>query len=169
MSEKDWERYSKRKCQSCGKKVSNSSSKCRECWLRDKRIDYSNKLNGEKSIDKSFLSKKRWRESNVLKDRDSKKKWLKNNREKRKEVLRKWDKSNPEKKRISAKAYAERHPDRKKAQVMAKKIPLKSYCEKCGSHGEKGRLERHHRDYTKPLEVITLCKCCHLEEHYGRR
>lgn len=33
-------------------------------------------------------------------------------------------------------------------------------CEKCGSDAEK-----HHDDYSKPLEVRWLCRPCHLAEH----
>jgi hypothetical protein len=33
-------------------------------------------------------------------------------------------------------------------------------CLLCGS---KERLERHHPDYDKPLEVIILCRDCHME------
>jgi hypothetical protein len=41
-------------------------------------------------------------------------------------------------------------------------VKKKEYCEKCGS---KEGLEKHHPNYSKPLEIVTLCKCCHMEEH----
>jgi DNA-directed RNA polymerase subunit RPC12/RpoP len=40
-------------------------------------------------------------------------------------------------------------------------IPLKNKCELCGS---KVWLERHHPDYSKPLEVQTLCRTCHARQ-----
>jgi hypothetical protein len=40
---------------------------------------------------------------------------------------------------------------------------LKNYCEFCGDK-EKRRV-RHHFDYTKPLEVTTLCVPCHKAVH----
>ena len=35
-------------------------------------------------------------------------------------------------------------------------------CEDCGSTR---RLERHHHDYSKPLDVRVLCHRCHMREH----
>jgi hypothetical protein len=38
-------------------------------------------------------------------------------------------------------------------------------CEKCGATE---LVEMHHHDYAKPLDVIWLCRDCHLDEH-GRK
>jgi ribosomal protein S27AE len=36
-------------------------------------------------------------------------------------------------------------------------------CQKCGS--KKSKIQAHHPDYTKPLEVEWLCTKCHAQEH----
>lgn len=41
---------------------------------------------------------------------------------------------------------------------------LQDCCEECGSIHS---LERHHPDYSKPLNVVTLCRSCHLRIHRG--
>jgi len=35
----------------------------------------------------------------------------------------------------------------------------------CSSCGKKVKVDGHHPDYSKPLEVIWLCKKCHKKEH----
>jgi len=41
-------------------------------------------------------------------------------------------------------------------------IIRKTECEKCG---EKGIIEGHHSDYSKPLEVVWVCIECHAKLH----
>jgi len=55
-----------------------------------------------------------------------------------------WKKANPERYRAWA--------------VAVRLVPLKSNCEICGSIDN---LQRHHRDYGKPLDCLTLCRGCH--------
>jgi hypothetical protein len=43
-------------------------------------------------------------------------------------------------------------------------IPIGEKCEKCGATE---RLDRHHNDYDKPLEIQTLCRTCHAQLHLG--
>jgi hypothetical protein len=41
-------------------------------------------------------------------------------------------------------------------------LKLGKFCERCGSANS---LERHHPDYSEPLEVMTLCRSCHSKLH----
>jgi hypothetical protein len=61
--------------------------------------------------------------------------------------------------RKSSANYRANNIDVVKAQIYANRYTkLKSNCEQCCSTE---RLERHHSDYTKPLDVTTFCKKCH--------
>ena len=35
----------------------------------------------------------------------------------------------------------------------------------CSQCGVEGRIEAHHPDYSKPLEVVWLCRIHHVEAH----
>lgn len=41
-------------------------------------------------------------------------------------------------------------------------------CSGCGAASERAALHGHHRDYSKPLDVIWLCGRCHRREHSAR-
>ncbi len=55
--------------------------------------------------------------------------------------------------KANARAYANVY------QRRGKLIPQP--CERCGVE----HAQKHHEDYTKPLEVRWLCRPCHLAEH----
>ena len=63
-----------------------------------------------------------------------------------------------------AKRYNERNPLKVNARKLSLKIPRKNKCEKCSNTK---KLEKHHKDYNKPFELVTLCRSCHLKEHYN--
>jgi len=52
---------------------------------------------------------------------------------------------------------------KKNAQKRVRRVPLKEKCELCGATE---KLERHHPDYNKPLEVITVCATCNKKLPY---
>lgn len=73
--------------------------------------------------------------------------------------MRVWRKDHPltesQKKKSNARSYAH---------VYLKRGHLKrSNCVKCGK-----RAEMHHEDYSRPLEIIWLCRKHHLDHHANR-
>lgn len=40
-----------------------------------------------------------------------------------------------------------------------------THCQNCGVSATNRELDGHHEDYSKPLEVIWLCRICHKKEH----
>ena len=58
----------------------------------------------------------------------------------------------------------EKHRQKQLVRVKTKYKKKVKSCERCGDKNTEG----HHPDYTKPNDVIWLCRCCHLDEHCGR-
>ena len=98
-----------------------------------------------------------------------------NRTEKRKETVKKYNQTekasartkrflDTEKGKIYNRGKAQRqrnrHPERCEARITACKGLKQQPCITCGLPGE-----RHHSDYTKPLEVIFLCRKHHSELH----
>lgn len=68
-----------------------------------------------------------------------------------KETREKWERNN-------------RH--KRKAETMAANAQRKGHIKKptnCSKCNATGRLEKHHPDYSKPLEIVWLCTKCHGE------
>ena len=55
------------------------------------------------------------------------------------------------------------------AAVRAGKIVKPSVCSGCGCPDTEQRMEAHHHDYSKPLDVIWLCPSCHARMDEQRR
>ena len=65
------------------------------------------------------------------------------------------------------------HPDRRRAQLRLKKaiesglVQKLEACSRCAT--TKLRIEAHHEDYSRPLQVEWLCKPCHIRADRERR
>lgn len=80
------------------------------------------------------------------------KKWHHKNKDKFREIIRKSERKNYLKVTARQKVrYA----------LKVKKILKKDVCEICQESG----TQAHHKDYSKPLDVIWLCIRCHSNEH----
>ncbi len=67
------------------------------------------------------------------------------------------------------KKYADKNKDKIKAKDQANyyiKIPEGKLCERCNTNKA---TQRHHEDYSKPLEVELVCRNCHGEADRERR
>jgi hypothetical protein len=81
-------------------------------------------------------------------------------------------KKNPEKSRAYVKKYTEKNPEKAAARIAIRKALLNgsiirpSNCSRCDVECVP---DGHHDDYSKPLEVIWLCRRCHIEHHRKER
>lgn len=89
--------------------------------------------------------------------------------EARRRVSNKYKKEHPERHRKTEAEYRKRNPLKVKAHndvthAIERGDLVRKPCEKCGNE----RSEAHHEDYSKPLEVIWLCRMCHVALHMER-
>ena len=75
--------------------------------------------------------------------------------------------------RIHKRLYNERYPEKNRANkkvykaIHCGKLVKPSTCSKCFVVSDS--LEAHHEDYSKPLDIVWVCKACHVEADKLRR
>lgn len=111
---------------------------------------------------------RRYRESHQEKVKADRRKRYYKNRDDALARVKVWTLENLERKKAYMRDYGEAYRavnrERIWAQGLARQVPLEPTCEKCGATEH---LEKHHPDYSKPLEVLTLCRSCHMRLHRG--
>ena len=81
---------------------------------------------------------------------------------------RKWAKENKEKHQANATKWKRNNPEKAKAHqyvLWAVRLDVLKKPEVCANCKMKVRLDAHHQDYSKPLEVEWLCRLCHMHQH----
>jgi len=153
-------KYREKKCKICGKhfylRGSNSKTCSDECQIENRRRNHNinskiwNKRNHEqkKEIGRIYYMKN----SKILAIKANE--WRKKNPQKAIEQTNKWRKNNPKKR--NAEARAQRNI----------KIPPGKLCEICKKNLA---TQRHHPDYSKPLDIVMLCTKCHVNLHLSEK
>jgi hypothetical protein len=134
--------------------------KLKEAGKIDYYLNYEKrKEQSKKSYEKhkKEISLKRAIKRKTAKEREKsrirQKLWREKNKSRFSEVVGEWKKRNPQKAAAhSLILWA----------VKAGVLIRKNICEECGT--EK-KTEAHHEDYYKPMEVVWLCKSCHVKKH----
>jgi len=147
-----WTPEKQRECQRRYRE--NNPDRVRESNLRYKRLhreEAREKYAAYRASHRTAILEKRRRdyyehpEKTAISDR----KWREKNPEKCAARVARWQKANHEKRRVHAFVCR---------QVRLGRIIRPKTCSQCGLGG---RIEGHHEDYSKPLEIIWLCQKCH--------
>lgn len=143
-----------------------------------------------RDLEKQRAYQKAWREKNKEKiqeyNKNYNKEWYQENKLRLREVRRNWRTQNPEKTRLySLRSYYKhkekndertrqrnlQQPEKRQALTAVMhalqygKLEKPELCTFC--HTNDYRIEGHHHDYSKPLDVTWLCSKCHKNVHAG--
>lgn len=105
---------------------------------------------------------KEYRKKYRVQSKKTHREWRKKHPEKSGEYSKKWYYKYREEIAQKNRAYYYDNIEKRDAKNLARVIPLGSKCEVCES---KSHLEKHHPDYSKPLEITTVCSSCHKMIH----
>jgi len=85
-----------------------------------------------------------------------------------KKIAREWARKHPEKIKASREKFKKTNPEKRNAwrKVETIKIPYGQLCQRCVI---REAVDRHHKDYSKPMEFEFLCKICHAQADKERK
>lgn len=156
----------------------SKSKWCRPCYVeyhrqyREKNREKLRKQQFDRWIenkDKKLAQMKAWRERNISERLEVEREYAEDSKEARKEYLRAYKEENREKIREAQKRYREKNRDKVNAQaklnyyIQKGDITRPMECSMCERASDK--IEAHHSDYSKPLDVMWLCEKCHKKVH----
>lgn len=161
----NWDKRDKKRiCKGCNKRfISHKekkycSEKCRSknslkldyLKNKDKRLEYSRGYY-EQNKESRLAYSKGYRQEHKEEEKARTKKWIKANRKRYNKLMQ---------------LNYQRNKFKQKARNKARRnVPIPDiFCQKCGLKPAK---ERHHSDYSNPLDVIFICKPCHELIHHS--
>lgn len=137
----------------------------------------------ERTMSESIAEKRRehaaymrgWSRKNPDKIREYNRRWRAAHRDKRRQYIEKWQQKNLSRVAETKKRWKTNHREEvnvhslvyRKTHGQSPEIHRPPECSSCGAVG--GRIEGHHYDYSKPLELTWLCSSCHLKIHFSLR
>ena len=152
-------------CKECNRKISREYyAKNREKANQKRKQLYHD--NREKFLESA---KKRYQENREkIRERANKYNKTPERREKNRKYTLAYSKKNREK--ISKKVldYKRKNPEKSKAHqyvLWGLKLEVLKRPEECADCLRILKVEAHHEDYSKPLEVVWLCRLCHMHRH----
>ena len=133
-------------------------------YYKDKRMD-----NGHRSDCKSCC--KQYRATNQVRINTNDRKRRLKDRDKVNAQARSYQHANYEKKAAAKKKSIAKHPEKEAARLKLRQavrrgnITKPTQCQHCNHHSPEWRIDGHHEDYSKPLDVMWLCVPCHRQQH----
>lgn len=88
-------------------------------------------------------------------------------RELHNEKCREYSAQNKQRRAMSVRASAARYPEKRAARNELYRAILRGDVERkpCAKCATTDRVQGHHHDYSRPLDVVWLCSACHGKEH----
>jgi len=129
------------------------AEQCKVCRLAKDREYY------KKSPEIVLAKHERWAKRNPEKILKNQRAYYERNKEKILDKIRVSRKKNGY---ANTKAYRKRNREKIELAIKFRQLIRPISCEKCKNNCTP---QAHHHDYTKPLDVVWLCRKCHAEEH----